>query len=264
MHTTGNVGFDYQLTPDSLAYLNLSTAYKAGGFNVGFGAQATQPSYLPEKVTSYEIGLKNTLFDRRLQVNADAFLAMIDDYQAASFQGLSYGVSNAESATTRGLEGDLIAKLGGGIEFDLNYAFTDAYYRRFTSGPCFSGNTNVTTGGNCNLSGYQLPYSAKNKVGLGLSYERSNGYYARADEFITSAYNANTSLDPHSVQDRFALTNIRIGWRNQRYNVALYTNNVFNKVYLIQEAAAPVSLGNSLDAWLGGHREVGGKFSVSF
>ncbi len=61
----------YKFTPDVMAYAQFATGFKGGGITprpyfpeqvLGFG---------PEKVRSYEVGLKTDLLDRRLRINGD-------------------------------------------------------------------------------------------------------------------------------------------------------------------------------------------------
>src|SRR3546814_19184383 len=60
-------------------YVSYNRGYKSGGFNlldVGALNRPTghvSPSYNPEIVDAYEVGLKSDLFDRRLRLNVAAF-----------------------------------------------------------------------------------------------------------------------------------------------------------------------------------------------
>jgi iron complex outermembrane receptor protein len=52
---TWRLGVNVDLTPDNLLYFSASTGFRSGGFN-GNGAV---PSYGPQTVKAYEVGLKN-------------------------------------------------------------------------------------------------------------------------------------------------------------------------------------------------------------
>ena len=71
------MGLEGDLAPNSLVYGDVSTGYKAGGF---FAAYQNN-TFKPEEITAYEIGIKNKLFDGRLELNADAFDYDYTDYQ---------------------------------------------------------------------------------------------------------------------------------------------------------------------------------------
>jgi iron complex outermembrane receptor protein len=69
---------DYRFTPSLFGYARTSMARKSGGFNK---TTAELESFDPEKVTDYEIGLKADLLDRRLRINAAAFIAYYRNMQ---------------------------------------------------------------------------------------------------------------------------------------------------------------------------------------
>jgi iron complex outermembrane recepter protein len=67
-------GLNYKPTTDSLLYVLVSRGFKAGTFPVIFSfAQSGITPVSQEQLTSYEIGAKLSLLDRRLQFNASAF-----------------------------------------------------------------------------------------------------------------------------------------------------------------------------------------------
>ena len=72
------VGAEYDLGKDSMIYATVTTGHKSGGFNDTIrdsmtGLPQNPPQYTPESVTSFEIGSKNTLLERKLRLNASAF-----------------------------------------------------------------------------------------------------------------------------------------------------------------------------------------------
>src|SRR3546814_5502655 len=60
------LGVDYQATDDLFLYAKTSRAYRAGGFNI----RSVGPSFEPEKVTDYELGVKADIVPRILRANA--------------------------------------------------------------------------------------------------------------------------------------------------------------------------------------------------
>ncbi len=66
-------GFDYQFAPGVMSYVSAATGYRPPAFN----PRPFQPSQFKpvdgEAITSYEIGVKTDLLERRLRVNADVF-----------------------------------------------------------------------------------------------------------------------------------------------------------------------------------------------
>jgi iron complex outermembrane receptor protein len=76
-------GVEYDLNEDSMAYLQVSTGYRAGGIN------AIDPNipltFEPETVTAYEVGYKSTWMDSSLVFNVAAYYNEFEDMQAQSF-----------------------------------------------------------------------------------------------------------------------------------------------------------------------------------
>ena len=75
---TGSAGVDFKPRPQDLVYLRLAKGYRPGGFNTG--SINDLPTIDEEKVLSYEIGYKTTLFDR-LQLSTSAFYYDYEDIQ---------------------------------------------------------------------------------------------------------------------------------------------------------------------------------------
>ena len=73
-HFDYRLGVEADLGEHSLFYATTATGYRQGGFGFSqvFPTYAAQP-YKPEKMTSYEIGLKNRLADGRMLLNATGF-----------------------------------------------------------------------------------------------------------------------------------------------------------------------------------------------
>ena len=58
---------EYKVTKDILTFASVTTGFHSPA--IGDGGATTKP----EKLTSYEIGFKSDLFDRKLTLNLDAF-----------------------------------------------------------------------------------------------------------------------------------------------------------------------------------------------
>ena len=66
------VSISYHFTRDVMGYALVTRGFRAGGFNALTAPVAFQ-SYLPEKTTNYEAGLKTELFNRRVRLNSAFF-----------------------------------------------------------------------------------------------------------------------------------------------------------------------------------------------
>lgn len=125
------VSTDYKLSDDMLVYARVATGYKAGGFN----ARSSNSGYSPEDLTSYELGLKSELFDRRLRFNAAVFYAKHEDLQIQQFQAGSQGSTsvtvNAGQADYKGIEFEGQALLADGLTLSGALGYIDRKYKQF-------------------------------------------------------------------------------------------------------------------------------------
>ena len=102
--TTWLARLEYDVNPDLLTYVSVSTGFKSGGLSDG-GRR-----HLPEELTNYEVGLKSE-FGRSLTVNLSAFFMDYQDMQVSAVERLPNGqqqlvTSNAASASIKGLEAE--------------------------------------------------------------------------------------------------------------------------------------------------------------
>ncbi|WUR11387.1 TonB-dependent receptor [[Empedobacter] haloabium] len=148
--TTWRAGIDADVAPNTMAYLTVSTGYKAGGFNDGclagsrqLGIECPAPVavsaqtlfYQPETLKSVEAGVKTRFWDKRASLN----LAVFDyDYKNLQLSGVAmvmgaprYVTRNAGKASVRGLEADGAVNVVPGGR--LTYALTllDAHYDEY-------------------------------------------------------------------------------------------------------------------------------------
>ncbi len=134
---SGVFELDWRPNDNLLVYAKYSRGNKAGGFNAGaamlFDA-ATAFEYGGEILTSYEAGLKATLFDGKARLNASVFQYDYDDFQSFSQQGLNLIVFNTDAENT-GAEIELVANPSEGWEFLLGVSIQDAMQKSVSFGP---------------------------------------------------------------------------------------------------------------------------------
>ena len=111
---TPRFALTYQLDPNKLVYASATNGFKSGGWNTRVTNVASVTIFGPEEAWSYEVGAKTEWFDRRLRVNATAYMQEVKDLQLLSGAGTLFVTRNA---------GDLEAM---GIELEIAAAPTDA------------------------------------------------------------------------------------------------------------------------------------------
>ena len=152
--TTPLLNAAYKLTSNVNAYARYAEGFKSGGFNGEFGDTGLPPDprglaspavvsaniaetrtpFNPEKVRSYELGLKSLLAQGHLQLNAAIFQNNTRDLQLSIFQATGAAssiITNAGQATTRGVELDGLWLPVEALRLQLGYGYLHARYDEF-------------------------------------------------------------------------------------------------------------------------------------
>jgi iron complex outermembrane receptor protein len=123
-----------------MSYFTYSRGFKGGGFGVlTGGSQEDIPEFQPETLDNFEIGFKTIAFDQLLTANLSLFVGLYNDIQVVSNQDVGTPlepdiatiVNNAASATTRGVEFELMARPIEGLIIAGNVGYLDAVYNDF-------------------------------------------------------------------------------------------------------------------------------------
>ncbi|WP_040716882.1 TonB-dependent receptor [Caenibius tardaugens] len=123
-HTDWLATVTYRPTDNVMAYGKVSTGYIAGGIRSAI-------PFEPEELTSYEVGIKADLLDKRLRVNAAAYVSQYKNLQVTLFEkGVTF-IENAGKANIKGLELEVTAAPTSYLTFGGNLAFTDFKYKEY-------------------------------------------------------------------------------------------------------------------------------------
>ena len=145
--TFDNVSPEVTLTwkPSSVVtlYGAYKTGYKSGGFsNSAILSTGTFPGDLefkPETAKGFEAGVKTTLFDHQLRIDADVFDFLYSNLQVDFFNTptFNYVTLNAASARTYGVEAtvDYAPRAVAGLVLHFDGAYDDSHYGQFIA-PC--------------------------------------------------------------------------------------------------------------------------------
>jgi outer membrane receptor protein involved in Fe transport len=112
-----------------MIYGSWSKGYKTGGWTTRLSNPLpTAPNFDEEKATTFEVGLKSTLIDRKLQLNAAIFTTKYAGIQLNFQQGVSPTIQNAGNARLKGFELELTAAPADGFLINASVGFTDSKY----------------------------------------------------------------------------------------------------------------------------------------
>jgi iron complex outermembrane receptor protein len=139
--TSPMVSIDYRLTDNVLLYGRASRGFKSGGFNGRANNPGEQAPYSPEKVTSYEAGLKTDWLDGALIANATVFYNDYKDFQArvsglvidpgTGLPSPELSVLNAGELEISGAELELAYSPFRALRLDAQVGYLDAAYGEF-------------------------------------------------------------------------------------------------------------------------------------
>lgn len=254
---SGRANLGYTFTDDVMGYLSFAYGYKSGGLNMsGLPLDALNQPALATAViedetnTTYELGLKYTMFDRRATLNLAGYWTIVEDYQANVVSSLETAAirsypANIPEVQVRGVEADFAALLFTGFTLRASVAYADGEYTDYPAGPCpLEVQTAATVA--CDLTGDSLAGLSDWVGTLGFDYEVPLGagaFLLHADSNSRSGYNSDTSGSQYTRIDGYNVTNASIGYRFESgWEMAAFARNLFDTNYI---TALTIQTGNS-------------------
>jgi outer membrane receptor protein involved in Fe transport len=152
---------NWHVNRNTLAYFTFSQGFRPGGFNRSVSGvaddgagnpQYEKPNgYAPDSLNNYEIGVKTSLFNRRLQLNLSAYYMDWTNVQFLFFNptqlgNTTFGV-NGPDYNIKGIEGQFTARLTKELTLTGSASYNNA---KQTSSPCLVSNIQASpTFGKC-------------------------------------------------------------------------------------------------------------------
>ncbi|MBU3069501.1 TonB-dependent receptor [Aestuariicella sp. G3-2] len=235
-----SVNLEHDLTPDIMMFATVSTGVKGGGFDARFLRENDNPNfeYEEEEALNIELGIKSTLLDGAMTLNATVFQTTVEDYQVSIFDGATaFFVQNAAEIESRGLEVDLRWQATDSLTVGFAGSYLDAEYTDFENAPCWVSQTAGGVPGCVNdgrdASGDPNIFSPEYAANLNFDYRRpiGNSLEFRATwniNYSDEYYNAG-DLDPDiALIDSYTKHDLRlaIGGADGMWDVALLGRNL--------------------------------------
>jgi iron complex outermembrane receptor protein len=126
-------GIAYELADNSNLYASYSRGYRPGGLTQ-LSPDPSQPPlypYHPEYSNNIEVGIKNTFWDRRILLNATAFLTHVTNAQVPTLV-LPSAITvtrNTGKLISKGVELEAAANPVKGLQLTYSVGYTDAHYQ---------------------------------------------------------------------------------------------------------------------------------------
>jgi iron complex outermembrane recepter protein len=254
----------YKPDSDNLYYVSAAKGFRAGSTNPPFtpGEVAACGTQVPENVSpdsvwQYEIGSKNTLLDRRLQVNASAYYLKWKDIQQSLYLACGANFNdNLGEAVGKGGDVTIAWRASDALTLGLTGAYTDTYYTQVVSLAGLTGSYTVVRSGN------HLPASPWN-VDANAEYvwtQVAKKPYLRLDyQFATAQRSLTPYLDAANAPNadptlpglpEIRILSLRAGLRFSGFDISLFAQNALDyhtPTYVTRDFATAPSNGISPD-----------------
>lgn len=249
---TPRFGLSYQVTDSDMVYATAAKGYRTGGSNfvsallglcqpseAALGITSVPATFGSDTLWSYEIGTKDSFFDRRLALQASAYYIDWTGIQTAVVLpscGASF-TANRGKAISQGFDLQLAVLLTAGLTVSANVGYTDAYYPDAAYAAPSNGVVPLLNGAGDKLPGVP-PWSAAAHVeysfGMGHLWSGAKSY-ARVDYRWLDAYpsaNPNVatydSTNPYggaNNAEAYGVLNLRFGVIRGGLDVSAYVDN---------------------------------------
>lgn len=220
----------YHASANNNLFGSYSRGFRAGGISQLGQDPTSQPPlypYKPEYSDNFEIGSKNTFFDKRLRLNIAAFYTLVNNAQVPTLilPDAITVTKNAGKMHSKGIEAELAATLFKGLDVDYNFGYTHARYTDLS----VPGNEGVV-----NLKGNHQVYTPDVTSMLALQYTyqlaQNTDLIARGEwKYIGNEY---FDLANQIEQKAHSVFNARLGVSTKMFDVFVWGQNLANKKYI--------------------------------
>ena len=240
------LGADYEIGPNQMIYASWARGFKSGGFTGRIGVvQDGDTPFGPEKVDTFEVGVKADLLDRRLRINLAAFYTNYRDMQVAQIyfdsatnvQGNR--ILNAAKAEIKGFELEVQAVPVDGLTLRGSLGYLDTKYKEFLY-------FDPVTATIFDLKGAALQNAPKWAATAGINYaiDLSGGSKIVADvsyQYTSKKYYTAILNTPRSEIQPTHYVDALLTWRapGDRFQIGLWGKNLLDKRYISTSYDSP-------------------------
>lgn len=265
---TPRVSFDFDLTPDNMLFVSAAKGVKAGGFNPA--------AYLPENRTfdqdsnwTYELGIRNTLANGRMRLNATLFWIDWKDVQIPAADPGNPAVlpvsitRNLGTVESKGIELEAAVAVTDRWSVEATGYYGDAKYAdgtrdlRWARTPAVCDD--IVCPMNGDIGGNQMERQSKYQATLGTEWRDGLPFGADLEYFVRAdaAYQSKQYIEAMNLAwiPGRTLLNATSGVSGRSWDVQLWARNLLDKKYV-----SGVTLGSPnayYNAYLGERRTFG-------
>lgn len=226
---SGRIALDYKPSASLMFFASVNRGFTTGGFNTGAFNDPVGAAEIfdPEILTSYELGMKSTLFSERVRFAATTFLYDYKDLQVFTFtpSGQQF-IENASDAKASGLELELQALLTDRLEVTASAGLLRTEYENFVRG-------------SENLSGNRMIGAPEEQFALGFRYEQPTpfGNVTARGTFTHTGHRYYDERELEEISSQGSDYNLdgSVTWTDprERFSVSLWGKNLTDETTII-------------------------------
>jgi outer membrane receptor protein involved in Fe transport len=215
----GELSLSHAHSDDVTSYVTVSRGYKAGGFNLGVVPEG-QRTFGDEVLWTAETGIKATLAEGRVRLNAAVFYSWREDQQVRISEQLNpndpasfvfFTVNDTAHGNVRGLEADIRWFATDTLEFYASLGLL---------------------GSELGQSGRDLAHAPKHMFSAGVAWRSNKGFFARLDASARDEFYFDVSHD--QVSQPYELFHGRVGYEGENWMIELWARNLFDEDYAVR------------------------------
>lgn len=265
---TPRFAVEYAVNDDAMIFVSATRGFKSGGWNARGTAADLIQAFSPEKIWSYEAGIRTEWMDNRLRLNVTGFYSDVSDYQIPSgFNsggGITFITKNFADLKVTGLELEASASLTEAFNVYVTLGLQDAEYRNqdpiivAQQADCKAGVdvANTCANGIVNERGdLSSPVRTPDvTLNIGANYTLNVSGFEIVPNFNTryvDTYNFDISGRDIAQQESYWLVNagITVGPESGRWSASAECDNCFGKVYQVSFLAGTIYIDDP-STWL--------------
>lgn len=247
---TGRVNLSHQFNDDVMGYVNFSRGYRSGNFN-GFAALSESQVYYaePEEIDAYEAGIKSSLANGKLRINAAAFFYDFKNHQVQEVEGVTTLIRTADGELYGG-EVEINALITDWLRLDLAAGFVESEYKGNTFNPDDPSSLSSDVNGN------PFPFAAEQTLSAGLDVDLYSGDAGQLTSRVEANYMGEHFYDPFASYGQtpcdappagsvvlaagpsiacgnpgYWLVNARLDYRYRNWALSLWGKNLADRFY---------------------------------
>lgn len=228
-------GTEYRFSRAVNSYFRFSQGYRSGGFNGDQADVSAINVYRPEKINSYEVGLKTEFWDRRATANISAFKYDYTDIQITAVDSSPVGsvqrIVNGKGIEIYGVEFEGSLRPTRQLAITAAVGYLHAKYESEVVNLGF---------GPTNLADIAKDYTPKFTGYLSADYTiplqdgEMGSVVLNADMNYRSSQYTSPVANLISFQDKYALVNAALTYKakDDRFSIGVFGKNLTDKYYI--------------------------------